>query len=376
MPVATNRATNDVIQAADINQIATLTNTLETAVADLQAGGAEGLPFYIRPANTSTDIGPLINSALQTYGAAVVAPNPVANEYWSCTTPIQIGTNETLTGYGMGTSKIRCSSTFPTSSPLVGMRTGTSAGFTISDLQLHANSRATSPIYLYATAGPDSAALTTPDFAPTIERVHARGGTGDGIYVGGLGGTSGGYDGNLREARVRWCLCVGNSGWGLTVASSDMFVENVTCHGNGPGGIRSISGDAGNLKLLHCKPYYETVGMRLQAVRPTVKGGEIQDCGTAIEVPADSYIATTIDTCGTNSIAAIVVNGSGCSFATHMTSRNPPAGSPGTMLYAVELSSNTQIHGGFINTNFLTGKYTNIWRGTNRPASGSTLVVS
>lgn len=360
MPVPTGRSTGDLIQASDINDIATLLNSVESSVSS-------GVPYYIKPANTSVDIGALINSSLTNYGIAIVAPNP--GSWWNLTTPISIGLGETLMGYGIGTCRIRAGSGLG-ANPMVKYRNGSDGDVTIRNLALNGNSIASQCIYIYQTTQPSSA-LANPDSSNIIDGVWTLNATGDGVYVGG----SNAWGGNARETRILNCFAKGHGGWGFTIASSDMFMFNNTAHGNGPGGFRTVVNQAGNAKFTMCKAYYETVGMQLDASRGTVTGGEVQDCATGISVGADSYVATTICTCGNATNAALKLAGNGSTYAVHMTSRTPPGGSPATMQYAVECSSSTQILDGFINTNFKTSKYTNIWRTATRPNASSTLTV-
>ncbi len=362
MAVATNHATGDLITATDINALASQSNANQSAIQNL-ALTSGSMPYRVQPSSSTTDIGPLINSALQTYGVAIVSPRP-GGAAWTLNTPILIGTGESLIGLGRESSHIQCGSGFPSGGRMVSMRTGSSAGCTIRGMKLGGNNRAASAIYMNATASPDGSANTAPDFVHIIEDVHSYGMTGDGFYVGGTGA----YGGNCRESRIRNCLSSSAGGWGFTISSSDMFISDCTAHGSGPGGFRTISGQSGNAKFWGCKAYFETVGIQSDAVRVTISGGEVQDCSQGIIIGSDSYVNTTIDSCGDGTRGALRINGSGSTFAVHMTSRIL-AGQPSTMQYALQIGSNGSNHGGFINTNVATGAYANTYLGANRPAN-------
>ncbi|HEX8390480.1 MAG TPA: right-handed parallel beta-helix repeat-containing protein [Candidatus Saccharimonadales bacterium] len=331
--------------------------------------GGSSDPRLITPPNNTTDIGPLINTALQTYGVAIVAACP--GSYWTLNTPISIGLGEALIGYGQGTSILRAG-TGLIGQPMIQLRTGSAAHFTIRGLQLLGLSRASQCIYLYCTAQPTTAA-TNPDGVAIIDDVFASGATADGIYVGG----SGAYSGNLRESRILNCIVKGNGGPGITVASSDCFLFNNTTHGNGGIGYSLVAGQAGNAKLTQCKAYFEAIGIDAAAGRVTITGGEVQDCTTyGVRLGANCYLAMTIDTCGDATTPGLYVNGTGCTFAVHMVGRNPP--NTNVINAAIQLATGSQIHAGFINTNVLLGgvNYDTQYQNANRPATGSTLVVS
>jgi hypothetical protein len=351
-------------------RVPTLQADLATVLwADIPAGGGgPSDPYLIKPSSSGVDIGALINSALLVNGAVKVAPNP--GSYWTVDTPIAIGSGESVDGFGQGTTNLRAG-TGLTGADMFVMRTGTSAHFTISNLQIDGDLKANRGIYLYATGAP-SAADASPDFFPIIEHVSIYDCTGDGIYAGGT------YSGGLREARFRNLMIKHNGGYGLVVASSDTFISDVTCRSNGPGGFHLVSGASGSAKLFNCKAYYETIGINSAGVRAAIQGGEVQDCATGIIVGTDSRVNTTIDTSGSGSTPGLSVTGSGCTFDVHFVGRTPPSGSPGTPTYCVQFTSSTQVHAGVINTNRLgrTLDYQNTYLGTNRPSSASTLVIS
>lgn len=329
--------------------------------------GPIGAPI-IRPANGTTDIGPAINNALSTYGAAIVAAGQ-----WTLNTRILMPEGSSLLGYGPDASEL-VAGTALTTGGMVQMATGTSAHCYVDGLKINANGRADYAVYFYATGAPASTSQVVPDFVHTVQNCHLRGATIDGIYVGG----SDAYSGNCRETRIRNCLVTNNTGWGVTVASSDMFLSDITCHGNGPGGFRTTTGVSGNTKFNHCKAYYEVVGIDASSSRTSIVGGEIQDCDTGIRLGQYGYLATVIDTCGTATTAGLVINGTGSSFALHMCRRSPPAGAP-TGTTAIQVTGTSYALGGYIWTGVAANganDYQTIYMGANRPGAGSTLTVS
>lgn len=308
-----------------------------------------------------------VNHALANYGAAVIAPNPTG--WFHVDEPIEVGMGEALIGYGRGTSRLRAVSGLG-SNPMIRYRAGNVGDITISGLALHGDNIASHGVYVYQTAQP--AALAIPDAMNFVKELSVERCTEDGIYIGG----SNAYSGNARETRVMGCLVQDCGGWGIQAASSDMFLENNTTHSNGSGGYLGTSNVSGNLKMVNCKAYYEhTIGISIQGSRANIVGGEVQDCAVGLRLGADSFASMTICTCGTNTAAALQINGGGSTLAIHMTSRNAPSGSPGTMQHAVNLTGNQQILGGFVNTNVATGKYANMYQGGNRPAEGSTIQI-
>jgi len=316
------------------------------------AVGGSTNPFVVTPGSTSTDIGALINSAFATYDCVAVAAGS-----WSLTTTILIDTGQTLMGFGWGASRITAKSGLG-ANPMIAMANGSSANFTICDLEINGASIATYGFYGYATDAP-SGADVSPDFTPIFENFSIYGATVDGFYIGGS------YSGGLRESRILNCKSKHNGQYGFNVSSSDCFMANCTSHGNGSSaGGYLING--GNVKLMQCKAYYENIGFNLTSERVVLTGCEAQDClSYGIQSYGSNKIDAEVDTCGDASTAAVYINGSGCTLTLHCVTRTAPRGN--TPTYALRLSSNSNIVVGLMNI----GGYPNAYANANRPATGS-----
>lgn len=249
------------------------------------------------------------------------------------------------------------------------MATGTASNFMLRDFEIDCNLIATYGFYGYATGAP-AGADASPDHTPIFQNLSIYDATSHGMYLGGS------YTGGLRESRVMNCKFKHNGGSGLYLASSDCFISNCTTHGNGGIGYEIVSGSAGNAKFVQCKAYYEDIGFEVGAVRCYLSGCEVQDCTTyGVWTNGQNFIECVIDTCGDATTPGLYVNGSGCSFAVHMVGRNPP--NTNVINAAVQLSTGTQVHAGFINTNVTLGgfHYQTEYQNANRPAAPSSLSV-
>lgn len=354
--------------APSAGQVLQASSTSAAVWATLSSG--TGVPWLVHPANGSVDIGPLINSALATYGAAWVAPGS-----WLQNTQIAIADNQSIIGLGQGTTRLRAGTSLTGSSMIV-LSSGTSSHFTIQGVELDGDNKAQYGMYFYATGAPTAPDIS-PDFVPTIRDVSVYDCTLDGIFLGGS------YSGGLREARVDNCLLKHNGRWGINVQSSDCWLINNTTHGNGNsyGGYHMETGASGNTKMLGNKAYYENIGIDGQGVRLYVNGGEIQDCTRAIDCGADSYLNTFIDSCGSASQGAVRIGGTGCTVHLHFTGRTPPGGAPGASggNRAMEMRYGASVLSGFINTNALgraNDYHSNVFFGSNRPAAGSIITYA
>ncbi|MCA9327235.1 right-handed parallel beta-helix repeat-containing protein [Candidatus Saccharibacteria bacterium] len=327
---------------------------------------ASGVPWLVQPSSSTVDAGPLIQAALDTYGVAWIAAGT-----WRLNSTVTIDDGQSIIGQGQGTTILKCY-TGLTGLNGIELASGTSSHFTIQGIEIHGGGYATNGLYFYATSAPTAPDIS-PDFVPVMRDVSVHDCTSNGIFVGGS------YSGGLRESRFINLLLKHNGSWGLYLQSSDCFLSDITCHGNG-GSAGGFYINGGNAKLSNCKAYYEEVGIQGVSTRMTVMGGEIQDCARAITTSTDTYLNLTVDSCGTTTQGAVLIGGNGCTVNLHFVGRTKPSGAPGYSVGSacLEMSTNTITMSGFVNTNMLgrTNDYSALYYGANRPDSDSVMTYA
>ena len=342
---------------------------------DNDSGAGSGVPWVVKPASGATDIGPLIQAALDTYGVAWVAAGA-----WTINTQVTIDDGQSIIGQGQGSTRLTIGAAL-NGQPVIVLHDGTSSHFTIQGIEINCQSGAnvaTYGLYLYATAAPTAPDIS-PDYVATIRDVSVYNASQDGFFVGGT------YSGGLRETRFINCLSKHNGQWGFNIQSSDCFLSDCTTHGNGSGfgGFHLENGSAGNAKLVNCKAYYEDTGYDAGAVRCSWFGGEIQDCRRAAQLAANNHLVTTVDSCGDGgtTYGAVRVSGTGCKLDLMFVGRTKPSGANGQAAGSRALEM--QFGASVLHANLMVQAFgggndysTNLYQGANRPAAGSVVTFA